>query len=72
MFNDLLQLPLYTAPTKHGDAKTTYTHSGSGDLLILVHGSLCDLRYWRWQLNRLHKNCQVVALSLPGFTWLLA
>lgn len=67
MFNDLLQLPLHTAPATHGDIDITYTHAGSGDLLILIHGSLCDLRYWRWQLNRLQVNCQVVALSLPGY-----
>lgn len=67
MFNDLLQLPLYTAPTATSNTKVTYTHHGSGDLLVLVHGSLCDVRYWRWQLNRLHTSCQVVALSLPGY-----
>lgn len=67
MLNDLLQLPLYTTPATSSDMELTYTHRGRGDLLVLVHGSLCDLRYWRWQLNRLHTDCQVAALSLPGY-----
>ena len=67
MFSDLLQLPLYTTPATNSDIDIRYTHQGNGDLLVLVHGSLCDLRYWRWQLKLLHTNCHVVALSLPGY-----
>lgn len=66
MFNELLQLPHYQTAAKHSNNDIFYTHSGQGDLLVLIHGSLCDLRYWRWQLNKLSSNCQVVALSLPG------
>lgn len=53
--------------TYHGHSATFYAQQGQGDLLILVHGSLCDLRYWRWQINKLHTACQVVSLSLPGY-----
>lgn len=35
--------------------------------MLLVHGSLCDLRYWRWQLSKLAPSMQVVSLSLPGY-----
>lgn len=66
MFNELLQLPYYKTAAKNSNNDIYYTHSGQGDLLVLIHGSLCDLRYWRWQLNKLSTHCQVVALSLPG------
>ncbi len=35
-----------------------------GTPLVLIHGSLCDSRYWRFQLNELSKIFQVYALSL--------
>lgn len=35
--------------------------------MLLVHGSLCDLRYWRWQLSKLAPSLQVLSLSLPGY-----
>lgn len=40
--------------------------AGSGDLLILIHGSLCDYRYWRWQLPAFAARFHVIAPSLPG------
>lgn len=66
MFNELLQLPYYQTAATNSNSDLFYTHCGEGDLLVLIHGSLCDLRYWRWQLNKLQSNCQVAALSLPG------
>lgn len=66
MFNDLLQLPYYQTAARNSNNDIFYTHCGEGDLLVLIHGSLCDLRYWRWQLNKLNTHCQVAALSLPG------
>lgn len=44
-----------------------YTRAGSGPLLLLIHGSLCDYRYWRWQLPALGQGYTVVAPSLPGY-----
>lgn len=44
-----------------------YVQAGQGPLLLLVHGSLCDLRYWRWQLPALSKHYRVVAPSLRGY-----
>src|SRR3546814_1585866 len=39
----------------------------SGEVLLLIHGSLCDYRYWRWQIPALSLNHHVVAPSLRGF-----
>lgn len=43
-----------------------YIEAGKGDPLILIHGSLCDYRYWRWQITELAQHFRVVAPSLPG------
>ncbi|NLC37177.1 MAG: alpha/beta hydrolase, partial [Alcaligenaceae bacterium] len=32
----------------------------------LIHGSLCDHRYWRWQMPEFASHFRVVAPSLPG------
>lgn len=66
MFSERLQQPIYKVPAQNSAADITYTQNGEGDLVVLVHGSLCDLRYWRWQLKMLSSSCQVVSLSLPG------
>lgn len=44
-----------------------YTEAGDGEILLLIHGSLCDYRYWRWQLPALSQQYRVVAPSLRGF-----
>lgn len=67
MFDELIQLPLHTAPAHNGCIDVHYAAAGSGDLLLLIHGSLCDLRYWRWQLKKLPAHVQVAALSLPDY-----
>lgn len=48
------------------DAPMHYIEAGQGELLVLIHGSLCDYRYWRWQMNQLASTYRVVAPSLPG------
>src|SRR5690554_2015265 len=40
--------------------------AGQGELLLLIHGSLCDYRYWRWQMPEFSQHFRVVAPSLPG------
>lgn len=40
--------------------------AGNGELLVLIHGSLCDYRYWRWQMPQFSTHFHVVAPSLPG------
>ena len=43
-----------------------YIDAGHGDTIILIHGSLCDYRYWRWQVGELSKRFRVITPSLPG------
>lgn len=58
-------------PTDHSLVCAGYTHhyaqAGSGPTLVLIHGSLCDYRYWRWQLAGLSTAYRVVAPSLRGY-----
>lgn len=44
-----------------------YQDEGTGQPLLLIHGSLCDLRYWRWQLPALAEHCRVIVPSLPHY-----
>lgn len=43
-----------------------YTQAGRGATILLVHGSLCDYRYWRWQIPAMAETCRVIAPSLYG------
>ncbi len=52
--------------TQAADTRLHYIQAGQGDLLILIHGSLCDYRYWRWQMGQFSTAFEVVAPSLPG------
>ena len=42
-------------------------HKGYGPPLLLIHGSLCDYRYWRWQMDALGAETRVIAPSLRGY-----
>jgi len=59
------QLPLQTASI-NGYAMT-YTESGAGTPLVLVHGSLCDCRYWKSQMGPLGRSFRVLAPSLRHY-----
>ncbi|AHG65065.1 alpha/beta hydrolase fold domain-containing protein [Advenella mimigardefordensis DPN7] len=63
MQNDYPQhtLALATAPMTYQDVGESPT------CLLLVHGSLCDSRFWRWQLPDLSAAVRVVAPSLPAY-----
>ncbi len=54
----------YTAQLQ--DYPIHYTEAGTGEVLLLIHGSLCDYRYWRWQIPALSQRYRVVAPSLRG------
>ncbi|WP_233214420.1 alpha/beta fold hydrolase [Pollutimonas nitritireducens] len=58
-------LPEFT--THLDDSSVHYTEAGTGDVVLLIHGSLCDYRYWRWQIPTLSPSYRVVAPSLRGF-----
>jgi len=67
-------LPQYALETPELGYPLAYTASGaaggppfSRTPLILVHGSLCDYRYWRWQMPALGQERPVLAPSLRGF-----
>ncbi len=44
-----------------------YVEAGAGPLLLLVHGSLCDYRFWRLQMAPLAVRRRVVAVSLRHY-----
>lgn len=48
------------------DYPLAYTAAGQGLGVLLIHGSLCDYRYWRWQIPALSQQFQVLAPSLRG------
>ena len=52
--------------TQAADTRLHYIQAGQGDLLILIHGSVCDYRYWRWQMGQFSAVGRVAAPSLPG------
>jgi pimeloyl-ACP methyl ester carboxylesterase len=41
-----------------------YVESGAGVPLLLVHGTLCDYRYWTLQMEPLARDRRVIAVSL--------
>ncbi|MFA7437305.1 alpha/beta fold hydrolase [Castellaniella sp.] len=43
-----------------------YVQAGQGDPVLLIHGSLCDYRYWRWQIAALQPGHTIIAPSLRG------
>lgn len=63
--SSVITLPQYTANDL--DYPLTYTEAGSGQPLLLIHGSLCDYRYWRWQVPALSQHLRVLAPSLRGY-----
>lgn len=50
-----------------GEAGLPHTVAGTGHPLVLVHGSLCDLRYWKAQVSPLSRDFRVYSVSLPGY-----
>lgn len=48
-----------------------YVERGAGPLVLFVHGSLCDYRYWQPQLAGLSAHYRCVAVSLTHY-WPLA
>jgi len=64
-------MPPAAEPPRHALAlpdggRLNYVLAGAGTPVLLIHGSLCDYRYWRWQLPALADSHQVIAPSLRG------
>lgn len=49
------------------DYDFSYLEAGAGPVLLLVHGSLCDYRYWRPQMQPLAAARRLVAPSLRHY-----
>lgn len=49
------------------DYDCRYLEAGAGPVLLLVHGSLCDYRYWRPQMQPLAARRRLVAPSLRHY-----
>ncbi len=50
-----------------GQTPYAYLDEGSGPVLLLIHGSLCDYRYWKWQSPELMQHYRVIAPSLRHY-----
>ena len=50
-----------------GQTPYAYVDEGIGPVLLLIHGSLCDYRYWKWQVPELAKHFRVIAPSLRHY-----
>ena len=64
-----MQAPHDSLTERHlhvADTDLHWVEAGAGDLLVLIHGSLCDYRYWRWQMAQFSEHFRVLAVSLPG------
>ncbi|WP_139262818.1 alpha/beta fold hydrolase, partial [Pseudomonas aeruginosa] len=44
-----------------------YQDLGEGTPVLLVHGSLCDYRYWQWQLRSLGNRHRLIVPSLRHY-----
>jgi pimeloyl-ACP methyl ester carboxylesterase len=47
--------------------RVPYVACGSGEPLMFVHGSLCDYRYWRSQIDVLSKQFLCISVSLSHY-----
>lgn len=59
------ELPLRNAALPGGDI--SYIDHGAGTPIVLIHGSLCDCRYWTPQMAQLGRGWRVLALSLRRY-----
>ncbi len=47
--------------------KMPYVQTGEGDIVVFVHGSLCDFRFWQPQLSSLATQFSCIAPSLTHY-----
>ncbi|MGB3422944.1 MAG: alpha/beta hydrolase [Castellaniella sp.] len=58
--------PHHILPLPDGDLHYTQAGAGTDAPVLLIHGSLCDYRYWRWQTPAFSDTRRVLAPSLRG------
>ncbi|WP_159991080.1 alpha/beta fold hydrolase [Pelistega ratti] len=49
------------------DTPYAYIDEGKGPTLLLIHGSLCDYRYWKAQIPQIAQHFRVIAPSLRHY-----
>jgi len=62
----MVRAPTLVQATLQSPLPIDYTEAGAGEVVLLIHGSLCDYRYWRWQIPQLGESYRVAAASLRG------
>ena len=60
------ELPHHILPLSDGRLHYMQAGTGTGAPILLIHGSLCDYRYWRPQMPAFADTHQVLAPSLRG------
>jgi pimeloyl-ACP methyl ester carboxylesterase len=63
----LFGLPSPESLTLDDGLQVPFLSMGEGELIVFVHGSLCDFRYWKPQLAPLSRTYRCVALSLSHY-----
>jgi len=58
--------PHHVLPLPDGGLHYTQAGTGAGAPILLIHGSLCDYRYWRWQVPAFAETHRVITPSLRG------
>ena len=53
--------------TEFHSSKISYSESGEGPALVLLHGFLEDMSMWKDFSPQLAKNCHVITIDFPGF-----
>lgn len=66
MSKQALDFPEQTCPINNETCHYLYAGGGVPNVL-LIHGSLCDYRYWRWQLPAFATVACTIAPSLRGY-----
>jgi pimeloyl-ACP methyl ester carboxylesterase len=59
--------PYPIQPAEPTEGGLAHAVNGDGHPVVLVHGSLCDLRYWKAQVPALSRDFRAYSVSLPGY-----
>jgi pimeloyl-ACP methyl ester carboxylesterase len=62
-----LDFPMDVRYADIGGYSLAYAEAGQGTPVLLIHGSLCDLRYWKPQMAALARDFRVFSVSLRRY-----